>query len=122
MKKFLLILLISFSSLQTQAFEDCIITTKGKLTNIHLEDNTIVNVYPLITIMNDKNTLMVTPLREGKTSFSVQRNNKESFKFNLNITENETIIEEVKGFDILMLDKPFEDYDLDEPPIFKEVN
>ena len=122
MKKLLLILLISFTILLVPAFEDYIITTKGKLTNITLEDNTMVNVYPLITIMNDKNTLMVTPFKVGKTSFSVLRNNKEQFIFNLDITETKTTIDKVKGFEILSLDGPFEDYDLDEPPMLKEVN
>ena len=49
------ILLMFISSLQTQAFEDCIITTKGRLTDISIEDNSIVNVYPLITLYNKKN-------------------------------------------------------------------
>ena len=59
--------LIFLSALQVNAFEDYLITTKGRLTDISIEDNTIVDVYPVITLMNDKNTLMVSPLAIGKT-------------------------------------------------------
>lgn len=121
MKKWLVIALIFISSLQTQAFEDCVITTKGKLTDISIEDNTVVNVYPLITLMNDKNTLIVSPLKTGKTRFCVLKNNKEIVMFNISITENHTEIAPVKGFEILTLDNPFEDFILDKPPLLKEV-
>ena len=110
-------MLIFFMQLQAQALEDCIITTKGKLTDIKIEDNTVLNVYPLITIMNDKNTLMVTPLKTGKTSFSVLKNSKERIEFQVEIGENSTYIKEVKGFDILTIDEPeSSEFKLDEPP------
>lgn len=118
MKKLSLIILILFLQLQAYALEDCIIMTQGKLTDIKIEDNTLLNVYPLITIMNDKNTLMVSPLKEGKTSFSVLKNNKERFVFEVEITKNETFIKEVKGFEILTIDEPETNkFKLDEPPI-----
>jgi len=118
MKKLSLIILIFFLQLQAYALEDCIIMTQGKLTDIKIEDNTLLNVYPLITIMNDKNTLMVSPLKEGKTSFSVLKNNKERFIFEVEITKNETFIKEVKGFEILTIDELETDkLELDEPPI-----
>lgn len=105
--------------LSVQAFEDYIVTTKGKLTDISIEDNTIVNVYPLITIMNNKNTLMVTPLKVGKTRFCVLKNNKEKIMFEIDITEDKTKISDVNGFDILSLDTPFYEFKLDEPPLLK---
>lgn len=118
MNKLLTIIFLLFLTLQAQAFEECIVTTKGKLTDIKIEDNTILNVYPLITIMNDKNTLMISPLKEGKTSFSVLKNNKERFEFNVEITKDQTYIKEVKGFEILTIDEPkTNEFELDEPPI-----
>lgn len=108
--------------LPAQAFEDYIITTNGKLTDISIENNKIVDVYPIITVMNDKNTLMVTPLKEGKTRVCFLKNNKEKVMFNIEVTEEKTLIDEVEGFDILSLDSPVEEnFILDEPPIFKEV-
>ena len=109
-------------TLPTHAFEDYIITTKGRLTNISIEDNSILNVYPLITIMNNKNTLMVTPLKTGKTSFSVLKNNKDKITFNLEITDDKTTVEKVDGFEILSLDIPeVNEFELDKPPVYKEV-
>ena len=72
--------------------------------------------------MNDKNTLMVTPLKEGKTRVCFLKNNKEKVMFNIEVSEEKTLIDEVEGFDILSLDSPVEEnFILDEPPIFKEV-
>jgi hypothetical protein len=117
----ILILVINLI-LPAQAFEDYIITTKGKLTDISIEDNTIVDVYPFITVMNDKNTLFVSPLKIGKTRFCVLKNGKEKIMFNIEVQENNTIIDKVTGFDILALDTPEENsFELDEPPLLKEV-
>ena len=95
MNKWLTILLILFLSLPAYAFEDYIIMTKGKLTDISIEDNSIVDVCPLITIMNDKNTLMVSPLKIGKTRFCVLKNNKEKVMFSIEVTESKTYISDV---------------------------
>lgn len=104
------------------AFEDYVIITNGKLTDISIEDNTIVDVYPLITVMNDKNTLMVSPLKIGKTRVCVLKNGKEKVMFNIEVMEDKTIIGEVKGFDILSIDEPDDgSFVLDEPPLLKEI-
>lgn len=123
MNKFLTIIFVLCFSLQAQAFEDYIITTNGKLTDISIENNKIVDVYPLITIMNEKNTLMVSPLQVGKTRVCVLKNNKEKIMFHIEVEENKTTIKEVEGFEILSLDSPNEEeFILDEPPMLKEVH
>ena len=123
MNKFLTIIFVLCFSLQAQAFEDYIITTNGKLTDISIENNKIVDVYPLITIMNEKNTLMVSPLQVGKTRVCVLKNNKEKIMFHIEVEEDKTTIKEVEGFEILSLDSPNEeDFILDEPPMLKEVH
>ena len=71
--------------------------------------------------MNNKNTLIVHPLKQGKTNFSVLKNGKEKLIFDVEIQENKTKIEEVKNFEILSLDNPPEDKKedlyLDFPPL-----
>ena len=121
MNRFLITVFIFAISLQAHAFEDYIITTNGKLTDISIENNKIVDVYPLITIMNDKNTLIVSPLMVGKTRVCVLKNNKEKVLFNIEVQQNKTIIDEVKGFEILSIDSPLQedDFILDEPPLWK---
>ena len=122
MNKFLTTIFILCFSLQAHAFEDYIITTNGKLTDISIEDNTVVDVYPLITIMNEKNTLMVSPLQVGKTRVCVLKNNKDKIMFNIEIQKDKTFIDEVKDFEILSLDIPeSNEFILDEPPKLKEV-
>ena len=120
----LLILLIGIIFMQSaNAFEDCIITTNGKLTNIKIEHNDVIDVYPLVTKSNEKNTLFVQPLKVGETKFTVIKNNKDKYLFDVKVTEAKTEINEIQGFDILTVDCPpnlYEYYfDLDEPP---EVN
>ena len=100
------------------AFQDCIIESDGKLTDISIENNTIVDVCPIFTIMNEKNTLYVHPLKEGKTRICILKDGKQKILFNVEITENETKIDDVDGFDILTIDEPpeVEEIDIDEPP------
>lgn len=104
------------------AYQDCLISTDGKLTDISIEDNSVVNVYPLVTLMNDKNTLIVSPLKTGKTRVCVLKNNKEIVMLNIKVLQDKTIIDQVKDFEILTIDKPVEDeLTLDEPPELKEI-
>ena len=124
MKKFLTIFAILLTVVSVQAREDCIVSNSEKLTDIRIEHNDIIDVFPLVTIMNEKNTLIVHPLKEGSTRFSVIKGGKEKVVFNVRVEDDKTMIDDVKGFDILTVDCPpgyFEyEYELDEPPILKE--
>ena len=117
-KKFLILLIISLSIQTVHAMEDCIISANGRLSDISIEKNDIIDVYPLITVMNEKNTLIVHPLKEGETSFSILKNGKEKVVFKVKVTPSNTFIEDVEGFDIMSLDNPpnIYEYELDIPP------
>lgn len=109
------------------AFEDIVISTNGKMTDIKIQNNDIIDVFPLITIMNDKNTIIVHPLKVGKTKFSIVKDNKEKFIFNVNVGEESTRIDSVNGFDILSIDcppkeEPDEYFDLDAPPVLIDID
>jgi hypothetical protein len=107
------------------AFEDGLISTDKKLSEIKIQDNTVIDVFPLYTIMNEKNTLIVHPLKAGKTKFSVVKDGKKTYVFNVKVTEDETIIDAVEGFDIFQIDCPpnFYEFELDIPPeIYMEEN
>ena len=124
MKKFLL--LLSLIILPAQAFQDCVITTDGKLSDISIEHNDIIDVYPMFTIMNEKNTLFVHPLKEGKTRLCVLKNNKNIVMFDVEVKPDETIISEKEDFEIFSIDTPPEmtndkDFELDSPPTIEEV-
>lgn len=99
--------------LSSQAFEDCVVSTNGKLSDISIEDNSLVDVYPIFTIMNEKNTLYVHPLKTGKTRFCVLKNGKEIVMFNVEVNEDNTVIDEIEGFEIFSVDMPPEELYLD---------
>ena len=122
MKKFLF-LLCCLIVLPAHAFQDCVITTDGKLSDISIEQNDIIDAYPLFTIMNEKNTLFVHPLKEGKTRLCILKNNKNIVMFNVEVKSDETIISEAEGFEIFSIDPPPEAgrdiFELDPPPVIK---
>lgn len=119
--KWLTLFLIIILGSQALAFQDCLITTDGKFSDISIENNKLVDVYPLVTVMNEKNTLVVHPLDVGSTRFCVLKNNKNIMMFNVKIEKDKTYIEEVDGCEILPIDSPDDKYDderfeLDKPP------
>ena len=117
LKKIIFLFLLIFCSSKVFAYEDCMIITNGKLNQIKIENNQIIDVFPLITVMNEKNTLIVHPLKEGLTGFTVVKNDKDKFLFMVKVTEDETKISEKDGFNIIAIDEPPSvlDYDLDLP-------
>ncbi len=123
MNKWVVATFLLFFALQANAFEDYIITTKGKLTDIQIENNKIVDICPLITVMNEKNTLIVHPLQEGITCFTVMKNDKEKFLFNIKITKEKTTILPIEGFEILAIDVPplETQIDIDLPPNIDKI-
>lgn len=102
------------------AYQDCLIISDGKLTDISIEHNDVIDVFPIFTIMNEKNTLLVHPLKSGATRVCVLKNGKNIQMFNVKITDDETKIDDADGFEILTLDEPPESWDfeaeLDLPP------
>ncbi len=118
LKKIFSIIAIILTVLNANAYEDCIISSDDKLTDINVEGNGIINVFSLITIMNEKNTIIVHPLKAGQSSFDLLKGEKERIRFNVKVTEDSTYIAPVKGFEILTIDCPpdFFEYELDLPP------
>ena len=118
-KKITALLMLALFTIQSSyAFEDYIAVTDAKLTDINVEDNTVVDVFPLVTIDNSKNTLIIHPLREGKTRFCVLKDNKNLALFNVTVNEHMTIVNAPAGFELLSVDPPVNnnDFTLDTPP------
>ena len=116
----LIAITVSFST-PSYAFEDCLISSDSKLTDIRIEHNDIINVYPIYTLLNEKNTLYVQPLKQGETKFTVLMNNKDKHMFSVKVEAEKTIIDNITGFDVVSIDLPpgIYEYELDEPPISK---
>lgn len=117
-KNFLATIIILLTATSAYAFQDCIVTNNGKLTDISIEDNTVIDVFPLVTVMNEKNTLIVHPRKVGKTRFCVLKNNKTISMFTVQVDEFDTFVNAPEGFEVLTLDPPTDEFEftLDEPP------
>lgn len=122
MKRVFLTALILFSTLQAYALEDYILSTDGRLNNITVENKEIIKIQPLITIDNSKNTLFITPLKQGETRFCVTKNEAEKHEFSVRITEDKAIFSKVSGFEIVAFDTPpvIWDFQLDLPPMLRK--
>lgn len=123
MRKLFVIISAILLSLPVYALEDCLVISDAKLSDISIEDNTVIDVFPLITIMNDKKTLVVHPLKIGKTRFGILKGGKDIILFNVTVEENDTTIDKHDGFEILQIDSPpnYYDYELDEPPVITKM-
>ena len=121
MKKIILTTLIFLTSLQAQAFEDFILSTDSKISNIKIKDTSVININPLTTILNEKNILFITPIKIGETSFSLQKEDK-IFNFNVVVKDKETIISKNDEFEIVSLDTHPQilDCEIDLPPVLKK--
>ena len=119
-KKILTISLIFFTIQSAHAYEDCILSSDGQLGSIKVNNPAIAEVYPIITISNEKNMFIIHPLKEGKTKISLLKNGKDSISFNISVKEDETVTDEVDGIEILSLDEPDIPIELDTPPILNK--
>lgn len=121
-KFFLTFIFVFMTTLSVFAFEDYVIITDGKMTNINIEDDTVIDILPLVTIMNEKDTLIVTALKCGSTNFSVLKDGKDRVMFHADINENETKISSADGFEIVRFDNPPAMYEveIDAPPLSSE--
>ena len=116
MNKWIIIALILTSGLQTYAFEDFIVTTDHKIVSIETEDKTMLDVYPITTIMNKKNTIFFHPIKEGETKVHLKNEKEKEFIFNIIVSSETASIENVEGFEIISIDNPPEAFEIDLPP------
>ena len=120
MKKFFAFLLAYILTNAVFAFEDSVVISREKLSDIRIEDHSIIDVFPLATIMNEKKILIIHPLKSGTTRFSALKGDKNIVLFTVNVKEDSTTVEgDEKYFDIHQIDNPpnYYEFELDAPPI-----
>lgn len=120
MKRNLLILLtfLSFNFSSAFAFEEYIILADEPVKKITVTDNNIVEVAPVFTIMNEKNTIIVSPKKIGKTTFKITQKNTIT-DFDVEVTEEKTVLSPKPGFEMILFDIPPEFLELDKPPVMR---
>ena len=104
-------------------FKNTLLNDKNKISLDSTEQLNLLSkkIDDEILKLNEKNTLIVHPLKEGITCFTIKKNNKENHLFTVRVEPNKTHIQDIEGFDILAIDIPphEEELLLDLPPFEK---
>ena len=116
MKKFIFLTCCLFISNSAFSFENYIITSENKITNVENKTPDIIDVKILTTIMNEKNTVIVECKKAGKGEFVLTSRGMLD-KFTVNSSEEKSTIVYPKGYFCHVLDKAPGVYELDPPPV-----
>ena len=96
----LLILPVNF------AFADsCIMISPENITKVDCQDQSIVSVNILSTLMNDKKSLIVTSLKDGCTSLKIKLKNK-TCDYQVRVNTGKLEIKGDKTIKVLSVDLP----------------
>lgn len=116
-KKFFFIGILLLSSticfaaenLEIPVGNDYLITSDAKIIKSTVEDSKILTLSSFFTIYDEKNVLLLHPLKAGKTRFTIALKDK-TINFNVTVrankkaTDGETI--KKNNFEIMQLDSP----------------
>lgn len=117
MKKVLTIALFSVLIQPDFAYEDLIISNTNTITQIKNRTPDIINIEPIYTIMNERNTVLINVLTEGIADFSLELETGKVANFELSASKNKTEIKKsAKDFNIFVVDDYVESVELDLPP------
>jgi hypothetical protein len=109
MKNLLIIFLILMLPLQTFAFEDYLILSDKPVSSITWSDDNILSAFPLLTIDNKKNSIVVRAKTEGFAILTIETD-KSNANIEVKVTKDKTILSAVEGFTYFVLDKPEENW------------
>ena len=106
MKKILFILLI-FLIPQAQAFEDYLILSDSPVSSINWSDDDVISATPLLTIDNNKNTIILEAKKEGMAILAIETLDGTA-QIKVDVTSDKTRLQDVDGFTYYTLDKAVE--------------
>lgn len=107
MKKLLLALIIFITPVKAYALQDYLIFSDKPVKGVSVEDKSILRVFPVQTIDNSKQTIILKPIKEGKTNVIIKTNVSENV-LKVKIKKDETLIKDCNGFDFMPADIPSE--------------
>lgn len=132
LKKILLTLIIFLSAtccfgaevLTVNLGQDYLITTEQKVDVFEVSNPEILSLSPFFTIFNEKNVLLLHPIKLGKTKFSIVLDTgSTTFEINVVPKSDKTPTHlKLGAFDVMLLDSPpvLEEFEIDIPPQSKE--
>lgn len=115
MKKNLMLLLILTNILPVCAFENYMIISEMPVKSVYAEDTKILDIKPVFTIDNEKNILILTAKKSGKTKIYLNLNGATKI-LNVNVNKNSTEIKPEKGFEYYSIDEPPNGIEILPPP------
>ena len=116
MKNFIGILLSLILGLSAYAYEDFLISVGDIVAQIKNNSPEIIDVKTQVTIMNERNLVIVTCLKEGIGKFSLMLENGKVEDFQVTVNKKESKIETSANFEIFTIDDISKEWELDLPP------
>lgn len=105
MKKVLLFLTLFILPLQADAYQDYIIFSDNPVSSAVIEDSNIAEVFPLQTIANKKETILLKAKKDGKTNIIITTSQGER-RIGINVKSDKIIFNDLNGFNTEVCDIP----------------
>lgn len=97
------------------AFDDYVVHTTKPVSKVVSSDRNIVTANVLVTIMNEKDTILISPKSEGKAILIFEFKD-ETITVPVTVKKNRTVFKKNTGLDFVKLDPPPQLFQIDLPP------
>ena len=113
---FLLILLVCVAFIpKVFAFDNYVVHTQKPVNKVVSSDRNIVTANVLVTIMNEKDTILISPKKEGK-AFLIFEFKDETITVPVTVKKNRTVFKKNTGLEFVKIDSPPMLFQIDLPP------
>ena len=121
MKKICLILSLLIMNTGAALSADYIVTSDKPVKAVYVRDEEILSAKPLYTLNNDKENIIITVKKDGKTAILVNRFDEEIL-LDVKVKNGELKIKDGAGFEYFPIDTPPEKLEILPPPAKKNQN
>lgn len=97
------------------AFDDYVVHTTKPVNKVVSSDRNIVTANVLVTIMNEKDTILISPKSEGKAILIFEFKD-ETITVPVTVKKNRTVFKKNTGLEFVKLDPPPQLFQIDLPP------
>ncbi len=97
------------------AFDDYVVHTTKPVNKVVSSDRNIVTANVLVTIMNEKDTILISPKSEGKAILIFEFKD-ETITVPVTVKKNRTAFKKNTGLEFVKLDPPPQLFQIDLPP------
>lgn len=87
------------------AFESYFVMSELPIKNYSAENKNLVMIKRNVTLLDDKKTLILTPLKEGQTKIYIDFGENKT-QFNIDIKKDSTTFDNANGLTFIQIEKP----------------